>query len=126
MRIRSLDHFVLTVTDITITCEFYQRVLGLEVITFGDDRKALQVGTQKINLHQAGAEFEPCADRPTVGSADLCFIAETPLGEFGEHLQRCGVAIEQGPVAGSGARGRRLSIYIRDPDRNLIELSNCL
>lgn len=126
MRIRSLDHLVLTVADITVTCEFYQRVLGLEVITFGDDRKALQVGTQKINLHQAGAQFEPCADRPTAGSADLCFIAEMPLDKIGEHLQRCGVAIEQGPVPRSGAGGRLMSIYIRDPDRNLLELSNYL
>ena len=124
MCIRSLDHLVLTVTDISLTCEFYQRVLGFEVITFGDNRKALRVGTQKINLHPAGAEFEPCAKRPTPGSADLCFIAETPLEHLKEHLQHCGVAIEQGPVPRTGAGGPLLSIYIRDPDQNLIELSN--
>lgn len=126
MRIQMLDHFVLTVKDITTTCEFYRRVLGLEVITFGDKRKSLKLGNQKINLHQSGAEFQPCARRPTAGSADLCFIAETPIETLVERLLQCGVSVEEGPVQRAGARGPIVSVYIRDPDGNLIELSNYL
>ena len=126
MQIRLLDHLVLTVNDIAVTCEFYQRVLGFEVTTFGDNRTALKFGSQKINLHQAGAELRPCAGQPTAGSADLCFIAETPVEKLWERLQQCRVAIEEGPVQRLGASGPILSIYIRDPDQNLIELSNYL
>ncbi len=126
MRIQALDHFVLTVKDIAATCEFYRRVLGLEVITFGDKRKSLKLGNQKIYLHQSGAEFQPCARRPTTGSADLCFIAETPIETLVERLLRCGVSVEEGPVQRNGARGPIVSVYIRDPDGNLIELSNYL
>lgn len=126
MRIQALDHLVLTVKDIPTTCEFYHRVLGLEIITFGDDRKSLKIGKQKINLHQAGAEFQPCAKRPTAGSADLCFIAETPIEAMVEHLQQCNVVIEEGPVSRTGAGGPIRSVYLRDPDGNLIELSNYL
>jgi catechol 2,3-dioxygenase-like lactoylglutathione lyase family enzyme len=126
MLVKSLDHLVLTVSDIDVTCEFYERVLQCEVITFGDDRKALRCGDQKINLHRSGAEFQPCARKPTPGSADLCFIAETLLDELCAYLNRCEVAIEEGPVERTGARGPILSVYIRDPDQNLIELSNYL
>jgi catechol 2,3-dioxygenase-like lactoylglutathione lyase family enzyme len=119
-----LDHLVLTVKDIEATCSFYRRVLGLEVISFGQDRKALVFGDQKINLHQQGREFEPKAHRPTAGSADLCFVTGIPLAEAMAHLQVCGVTLIEGPVERSGALGPIRTIYFRDPDLNLIELSN--
>ena len=97
MRMPALDHLVLTVKDIATTCEFYGRVLGLEVISFGDNRKSLRFGNQKINLHQFGAEFQPCAEQPTAGSSDLCFIAETPFEALVEQLRQCDVSVEQGP-----------------------------
>jgi catechol 2,3-dioxygenase-like lactoylglutathione lyase family enzyme len=122
-----LDHFVLTVANLERTCAFYVDVLGMTLETFGEGRKALRFGaSQKINLHLRGHEFEPKARRPTPGSADLCFIAATPLPETEKHLARCGVAIELGPVERSGAIGPMLSIYIRDPDDNLIEIANPL
>ena len=124
MRVERLDHLVLTVADIDASCTFYQRVLGMQVVTFGQGRKALAFGQQKINLHRLGAEFEPKALRPTPGSADLCLLVSTPLVEVMAHLQRCDVAIEEGPVPRTGATGPLLSVYIRDPDRNLIELAN--
>ena len=96
----------------------------MTVETFGAGRKALRFGDQKINLHRAGYEFEPKAKRPTPGSADLCFIAKTPLAEVVAHLGRSGVAIELGPVEREGAAGPLLSVYIRDPDENLIEIAN--
>ncbi len=126
MKMDRLDHLVLTVADIETTCEFYQRVMGVQVITFGENRKALTFGQQKINLHQAGFEFEPKAHRPTPGSADLCFITLTPLAEIMEHLRSCNVDIIEGPVQRSGAFGPILSVYFRDPDLNLIEVSNYL
>jgi len=124
MKISHLDHLVLTVADIETTCKFYQSALNFEVIHFGENRKALQFGTQKINLHLAGKEFEPKAFRPTAGSADLCFIAETPLNEVIAHLQAQQIEIIEGPVQRTGAMGKILSIYFRDPDQNLIEISN--
>ncbi len=124
MKIDRLDHVVLTVRSIDATCTFYASVLGTEVVTFADDRKALRFGNQKINLHQAGKEFEPKALRPTPGSGDLCFIASTSLDEVVEHVRRCGVEIIEGPLAKTGATGPIQSVYIRDPDGNLIELSN--
>ncbi|RPE28178.1 catechol 2,3-dioxygenase-like lactoylglutathione lyase family enzyme [Acinetobacter sp. BIGb0102] len=126
MKISHLDHLVLTVADIETTCKFYQSALNFKVIHFGENRKALQFGTQKINLHQAGKEFEPKAFRPTAGSADLCFIAETPLNEVIAHLQAQQIEIIEGPVQRTGAMGKILSIYFRDPDQNLIEISNYL
>ena len=124
MKIERLDHLVLTVKDIAATCNFYERVLGMEVVTFGAGRKALAFGRQKINLHQAGQEFEPKAYRPTPGSADLCFITITPVEDVLAHLQHCGVIVIEGPVERTGAVGRLLSVYFRDPDLNLIEVSN--
>ena len=119
-----LDHFVLTVADIDATCAFYTRVFGMEVQTFGPlGRKALHFGRQKINLHQRGKEFEPKAAHPTPGSADLCFIAAMSLDAVIAHLRACGVPIEVGPVDRTGATGTIRSVYIRDPDRNLIEIS---
>ncbi len=119
-----LDHFVLTVQDISRTCAFYERVLGMEVVTFGEGRKALRFGSQKINLHQAGYTHPPIAHAPTPGSADVCFITSMPLAEVIQHLQRCGVEIIEGPIQRTGATGPIRSVYFRDPDRNLIEISN--
>ena len=124
MEIDRLDHLVLTVADIDRTCRFYQQVLGFETVTFRGGRKALTFGRQKINLHQLGHEFEPKALRPTTGSADLCFIANTPLEQVIEQLRTERIPIEEGPVERTGALGTILSVYIRDPDRNLIEISN--
>ncbi|WP_316434424.1 VOC family protein [Leptolyngbya sp. NK1-12] len=124
MNIDRIDHLVLTVRDIQATCAFYVTVLGMEVVTFGENRKALQFGQQKLNLHQAGQEFEPKAAHPTVGSADLCFITQTPLSQVIEHIQACRVMLETGIVPRTGALGPMDSIYLRDPDGNLIEISN--
>ena len=126
MKISHLDHLVLTVADIEISCQFYQSALNFEVITFGKNRKALQFGSQKINLHQVGKEFEPKAFRPTAGSADLCFIAETPLKDVIAHLHALNIEIVEGPIERTGATGKILSIYLLDPDQNLIEISNYL
>ncbi len=118
-----VDHFVLTVRDVDATCEFYARVLGMRVVTFGEGRKALAFGAQKVNLHQAGREFEPKASHPTPGSADFCLIAAVPLPDVVAHLARCGVPILEGPVARTGATGPLQSVYFRDPDLNLVEVS---
>ena len=124
MRIDSLDHLVLTVASIPAAVEFYTLALGMEAITFGAGRTALAFGRQKINLHEAGHEFEPKALRPTPGSADLCFLTGVPLEEVIAHLSSHGVAIIEGPVKRTGAQGPILSVYIRDPDQNLVEISN--
>ena len=126
MQLDSLDHLVLTVADVDASCAFYSRVLGMEVVTFGQGRKALAFGTQKINLHPAGREFEPKAQRPTPGSADLCFLTSVPLTEVQTHLAACGVKVTEGPVQRTGAQGPIVSVYFRDPDLNLIEVSNRL
>ena len=124
MQIDHLDHLVLTVRDIGATCDFYSRVLGMEVVTFADARKALHFGQQKINLHEAGHEFEPKAAQPMPGSADLCFISKPTLDVIIAHLQACNVEIIEGPVERTGAVGIMDSVYVRDPDGNLIEISN--
>ncbi|MDS7932374.1 VOC family protein [Acinetobacter sp. V91_7] len=126
MKISHLDHLVLTVADIENTCNFYQTVLGFKVITFKGDRKALKFGHQKINLHQLGNEFELKALHPTSGSADLCFISDTSISEVVTHLNQLNIQIEEGPVERTGAIHPILSVYIRDPDQNLIEISNIL
>jgi len=126
MNIEQLDHLVLTVKDIQKTTDFYSRVMGMEVITFGDNRKALRFGQQKINLHLAGHEIEPKANRPTAGSADLCFISTTPMDDILQHLQQCEIEILMPPDTRTGATHRLLSVYFRDPDNNLIEVSNRL
>ncbi len=126
-KLSSIDHLVLTVKDIQATIGFYATVLGMEVETFtpddGTTRTALKFGHQKINLHQQGAEFEPKSDRPTPGSADLCFVTEIPLEDWINHLNQTDTPILDGPVNRTGARGPMTSIYIRDPDLNLIEIS---
>ncbi|EPQ77852.1 VOC family protein [Mycobacterium marinum] len=126
MRIHRLDHLVLTVADIDATIRFYTRVLGMEQETFGGGRRALRFGWSKINLHQRGAEFEPKAQRPTPGSADLCLIVEDPMDAVAAQLHAAGVPIVDGPVQRTGACGPIISLYVRDPDNNLVELSNYL
>ncbi|RAS70978.1 catechol 2,3-dioxygenase-like lactoylglutathione lyase family enzyme [Lentzea atacamensis] len=124
MRIDRLDHLVLTVADLTRTIDFYAGVLGMEEVTFEDGRKALAFGRSKINLHEAGREFEPKARQAVPGSADLCFITEDPLDEVIATLREHGVAILEGPVDRTGAAGTIRSVYVRDPDGNLVEISN--
>ncbi|WP_433505562.1 VOC family protein [Pseudonocardia halophobica] len=122
MKIDRLDHFVLTVADLDATIDFYTRVLGMEEVTF-KGRKALAFGRSKINLHEAGHSFTPYADKPTPGSADVCLILDGSLDDAVADLEAAGVPIEEGPVDRTGATGPIRSVYIRDPDRNLVELS---
>ena len=124
MKIDSIDHVVLTVKDIDATCEFYSKVLGMEVVTFSESRKALSFGSQKINLQQLGRESTLIAEKPTPGSGDLCFITSFSLSDVIRHLNSCGVKLIGGPVERNGARGLMMSVYFRDPDMNLIEVSN--
>ena len=123
VRIDRLDHLVLTVVSIDEACDFYARVLGMHVSRFGEGRTALKFGRQKINLHEVGKEFEPRAARATVGSGDLCLVSATPLDDVILHLNECRVTIIEGPVAKTGATGPIRSVYFRDPDGNLIEVS---
>jgi catechol 2,3-dioxygenase-like lactoylglutathione lyase family enzyme len=126
MRLDQIDHLVLTVRNVRTAIDFYTGVLGMEEVTFGEKRKALAFGTQKINLHEAGREFEPKALHPTPGSADLCFLTGEPLTAILVHLRNCGVEVLEGPIVRTGAQGPIESIYIRDPDGNLLEISNQL
>ena len=121
--IERLDHLVLTVADIDVTVDFYERVLGMRHERFGAGRSALVFGRQKFNLHQAGREFEPKAARPTPGAIDLCLITQWSMAQVLEHLARQGVSVEEGPVARTGAVGPIESVYFRDQDSNLIEVS---
>ncbi len=123
MQIANLDHLVLTVADIEASCTFYSRVLGMKIVTFGNGRKSLHFGSQKINLHQTGQEFEPKAQHPQPGSADICLITAVPLTHAIAHIQSCGVKIIAGPVPRTGAASPLQSIYLRDPDGNLLEIS---
>lgn len=126
MKIDAIDHLVLTVQNIEVTCAFYVRVLGMEVVTFAGGRKALSFGSQKLNLHQVGKKFDPKAARPASGSADLCLLTSVAMEGVIRHLRHGGVAILDGPVRRTGATGPLLSVYIRDPDLNLIEVSNLI
>ena len=127
VKVTALDHLVLTVRDMAATVGFYCDVLGMWREDFrvagGSVRTALKFGAQKINLHVAGAEFEPKARMPTPGSADLCFLGDAPLADWQAQFARHGVAVEDGPVARTGATGPITSLYVRDPDGNLIEVS---
>jgi catechol 2,3-dioxygenase-like lactoylglutathione lyase family enzyme len=125
-RVAALDHLVLTVADIARTCDFYTRALGMRVERFGAERVALHFGRQKINLHQADRTFEPKALHPAPGSADLCFLLEGALEDAQRNLAALGIAVELGPVDRTGAEGPIRSIYLRDPDGNLIELASPL
>jgi catechol 2,3-dioxygenase-like lactoylglutathione lyase family enzyme len=124
MKIDSIDHVVFTVKDINASCEFYMKVLGMEIVTFGEGRKALAFGSQKINLQQLGRESTLIADKPTPGSADICFVTSVPVSEVIAHLNSCGVRVVGGPVERNGAQGMMMSVYFRDPDLNLVEVSN--
>lgn len=126
MKVDALDHLVLTVANMQRTIDFYKRILGMQEIIYGNNRKALTFGDQKINLHEYGNEYEPKAKITYPGSADLCFITTIPISDFKDYLISHGVSIEEGPVKRTGAKGNIISIYIRDPDDNLIEVSNYL
>ncbi|MCP1659152.1 VOC family protein [Neisseria perflava] len=123
MQISHIDHIVLTVADIERSIAFYTQVLGFQEETFGNGRKALKFGCQKINLHQKGREFEPKAAQPTCGAIDLCLISATPLAEVAAELQANNIPVIEGIVGRTGAEGAIRSLYIRDPDGNLIEIS---
>jgi catechol 2,3-dioxygenase-like lactoylglutathione lyase family enzyme len=118
-----LDHLVLTTCDLPACLHFYVDVLGMQRQTFGQGRTALLFGNQKINLHQRGRELEPRAHLPVPGALDLCFIASIPLQEVIGRLNDAGIPILEGPVMRTGATGRIRSVYVRDPDLNLIEIS---
>ena len=122
-RLERLDHLVLTVASIDETVRFYTEVLGMTEVAFGAGRRALSFGRQKLNLHQAGREFEPKAARPTPGSADICLVADADAATLADWLQERGVVVEHGPVARTGALGPITSFYFRDPDGNLVELA---
>ena len=124
MLISNLDHLVITVRDLEATSSFYQTILGLDLIIFEDGRRALKVENQKINLHLKGEEIAPHAAFPTPGSADLCFITPLSITTFREHLTAHKITVELGPVERSGALGPMDSLYFRDPDQNLIEVSH--
>lgn len=124
IRIDRIDHIVLTVFDLDRTIDFYSRVLGMQPVTFAGGRRGLAFGRQKLNLHQAGREFEPKALKPAPGAIDLCFVSATPLEQVVEHLRASGIAVIEGPVPRTGALGPMMSVYFRDPDGNLIEVSN--
>ena len=123
-RVRGIDHLVLTVADVDATMRFYVDVLGLEPLEFAGGRRGVRAGDQKINLHQAGGEYDPHARQPTGGSGDFCLLVETDVDEIATFLGEVGVPVEVGPVPKVGAKAALRSIYIRDPDGNLVELAN--
>lgn len=123
-KVKTIDHLVLTVQDIDKTVDFYTTVLGMEKEIFKQTRIALKFGHQKINLHQLGNEFEPKAKNVKAGSADLCFITDTSIIEYKKHIEVLGHEIIEGPVKRTGALGEINSIYLKDPDGNLIEIAN--
>jgi catechol 2,3-dioxygenase-like lactoylglutathione lyase family enzyme len=118
-----IDHFVLTVRSVEETCHFYERVLGFERIVNPGQPTALRFGGQKINLHEVGRTFEPKAKTPTPGAGDFCLITERAIDDVRAHLEACAVAVEVGPVERRGALGTMTSLYFRDPDGNLVEVS---
>lgn len=122
--LKAIDHVVLTVADIAATERFYADALGVEAVGFGEGRRALRVGDQKINLHTPDQAVDLKARHPTRGSGDLCFLTDRPLAEVIARLERCGIAILAGPTPRMGASGPMMSVYFRDPDENLVEVSN--
>lgn len=121
--IAGIDHFVLTVRSLDASCAFYAAALGLERLDVPGRPTALRVGDQKINLHQSDRTFEPKATVPTPGAGDFCLVTEQPLAGVISRLEAAGAAVELGPVARTGARGPMMSVYFRDPDGNLVEVS---
>jgi catechol 2,3-dioxygenase-like lactoylglutathione lyase family enzyme len=126
IRLSHIDHIVLTVKNIEETCHFYHNILGVEVVTFDQGRKALKFGNQKINLHELSGDFHPKALAPAYGSGDICLISHNSINQVTLELKQKNVEIIEGPVERMGANGKMLSVYIRDPDGNLIEISNYL
>lgn len=124
MKVDSLDHLVLTVRDVDATVDFYGRVPGMDVLTFGEGRTALHFGAQRIHVHPVGSGIAPVAAEPTPGSADLCFLSATPMDSILGELRTSGIDVVEGPTERVGAAGALLSVYVRDPDGNLVELSN--
>ena len=126
IKISHLDHLVLTVADIDRSISFYRDGLGMRAEQFqpadGTTRWALTFGSQKLNLHVAEAPFSPYAVAPTPGSADLCFLSDDPLDQWQAHFQAHGIAVVEGPIGRTGATGPITSIYVRDPDGNVVEL----
>jgi len=126
MKVKQLDHLVLTVKNLEDTVRFYESVIGMEKQNFGEGRIALKFGKQKINLHEYGREFEPKAHLAAPGSEDLCFITDLPLADAMQHVHKAGIDIIEGPVKRTGANGPIESFYFRDPDLNLIEVARYL
>lgn len=126
IRIKSLDHLVITASDLQATIDFYTRVLGMEHVAFGNNLHAVQFGDQKFNIHDTSTDVSPKAKNIVPGSADFCLICETPVSQVILHLADCGIEIEEGPVTRSGAAGTLESVYFRDPDGNLVEVSNVI
>lgn len=124
MHVEQIDHIVLTVKNVDASAEFYSGVLGMTKVVFGEGRIALKFGNQKINLHPYGYEFEPKAYCPQPGSADLCFVTTVALKDVIQHLDLCGVSLVEGPIKRTGAIGSIQSVYFRDPDQNLLEVSS--
>lgn len=124
MQIDQLDHLVLTVQNVTATCAWHERVLGMQIVRPGEARTALPCGTQMISLYETAYEFEPKTRQPAPGCADLCFVTRTPIAEVVAHLTVVAVPIELGPVRRTGARRSLESVYVRDPDQNLIEIAH--
>ncbi|GAA0232705.1 VOC family protein [Halobaculum roseum] len=122
MNAAAIDHFVLTVSDVSASCDFYES-LGAEVVTFGDDRKAVRFGDQKINLHPTDGDVTPVAAEPTVGAGDFCLLTETPIETVEAELRERGIEIVEGPVERTGAVAPITSVYVRDPDGNLVEIA---
>ncbi|GAA3356668.1 MULTISPECIES: VOC family protein [Saccharopolyspora] len=123
INIDRVDHLVLTVADVDRAAEFYERILGMRTVTFPGDRRAVSFGQQTIKLHAASELVEPTATHPVPGSANLCFVTEQPISEVQEHLRANDVRIEEGPVGRTGTSGPITSLYLRDPDGNLIEIA---
>lgn len=124
MQVDRIDHIVLTVKDISATVDFYTTIMSMKKVVFGQGRVALTFGNQKINLHQQGKEFEPKAENVETGSADLCFIVKEPIELVIKELIEKNITLIEGPVNRTGATGKIVSAYFRDPDGNLIEVSN--
>ena len=122
--IARMDHVVIAVADVEKTLDFYIRVLGMRPVELGNGYWAVHFGQQKINIHPAGRDDKLVAKRPTIGAGDICFVTETPIADVIQHLEACGIAIEEGPGRRTGALGPITSVYVRDPDGNLIEVSN--